>query len=67
MILLDTHAWLWWAADHDKLPARLRRWLAAERQLGISAMSCWEAAMLIRHGCLIAPGALSRAGVAVAR
>lgn len=52
MILLDTHAWLWWAADHDKLPARLRRRLAAERQLGISAMSCWEAAMLIRHGRL---------------
>ena len=58
MILLDTHAWLWWAGDHQKLPARLRRRLAAERQLGISAMSCWEAAMLIRRGRLeLAPDA----------
>lgn len=52
MILLDTHAWLWWAGDHSKLPARLRKRLAAERALAISAVSCWEAAMLIRHGRL---------------
>ncbi|MGH7893392.1 MAG: PIN domain-containing protein [Candidatus Binatia bacterium] len=53
-----THAWLWWAGDHDKLPARLRRRLGAERQLGVSAMSCWEAAMRIRHGRLeLAPDA----------
>ena len=49
MILLDTHAWLWWAGDHSKLSARLRRRLGAERALAISAVSCWEAAMLVRH------------------
>lgn len=58
MILLDTHAWLWWAGDHSKLSARLRRRLAAERALAISAVSCWEAAMLVRHGRLeLAPDA----------
>jgi len=58
VILLDTHAWLWWAGDHSKLPTRLRKRLAAERALAISAVSCWEAAMLIRHGRLeLAPDA----------
>ena len=62
MILLDTHAWLWWAGDHAKLPPRLRRRLGAERALAISAMSCWEAAMLIQRGRLeLAPDA--RAGI----
>lgn len=58
MILLDTHAWLWWAGDHSKLPARLRRRLAVERVLAISAVSCWEATRLVRHGRLeLAPDA----------
>jgi PIN domain nuclease of toxin-antitoxin system len=62
VILLDTHAWLWWAGDHAKLPPRLRRRLSAERALAISAMSCWEAAMLIQRGRLeLAPDA--RAGI----
>jgi PIN domain nuclease of toxin-antitoxin system len=58
VILLDTHAWLWWAGDHAKLPVRLRRRLAAERALAISAVSCWEVGMLVRHGRLeLAPDA----------
>jgi PIN domain nuclease of toxin-antitoxin system len=58
VILLDTHTWLWWAGDHSKLPARLLRRLAAERALAISAVSCWEAATLVRHGRLeLAPDA----------
>ncbi len=52
MIVLDTHTWLWWAGDHERLPARLRRGLAAEEDLVISAISCWEAAMLIERGRL---------------
>ena len=58
MILLDTHAWLWWAGDHGKLSASLRRRLTDAPVLGISAISCWEAAMLIEHGRLqLAPDA----------
>lgn len=58
MIVLDTHAWLWWAGDHSKLPPRLRRRLADAPVLAISAISCWEAAMLIERGRLqLAPDA----------
>lgn len=62
MIVLDTHAWLWWAGDHGKLPPRLRRRLAEAPALAISAISCWEVAMLIERGRLeLAPDA--RAGI----
>jgi PIN domain nuclease of toxin-antitoxin system len=60
VILLDTHAWLWWAGDHSKLSVKLRRRLDHESALAISAISCWEAAMLIEHGRLrLAPDARS--------
>jgi PIN domain nuclease of toxin-antitoxin system len=60
VIVLDTHAWLWWAGDHERLPPRLRRRLAADDDLVISAISCWEAAMLVERGRLtLAPDARS--------
>ena len=52
MIVLDTHAWLWWAGDHSRLPLRLRRRLSGDDELVISAISCWEAAMLVERGRL---------------
>ena len=52
MIVLDTHAWLWWAADRAKLPPKLRRRLGAEANLAVSAISCWEVAMLVARGRL---------------
>lgn len=52
MILLDTHAWLWWAADRPKLSRAARQRLAREREVAISAISAWEAAMLVRKGRL---------------
>jgi PIN domain nuclease of toxin-antitoxin system len=58
VIVLDTHTWLWWAGDHARLPPRLRRRLEAEPDLVVSAISCWEAAMLIERGRLtLAPDA----------
>src|SRR4029450_3855374 len=60
VIVLDTHAWLWWAGDHERLPRRLRRRLAADDDLVISAIDCWEAAMLVQRGRLtLAPDARS--------
>lgn len=53
VILLDTHAWLWWAGDPMKLSSRARTRIEAERDLGISAISCWEVGMLIQHGRLL--------------
>ena len=52
MIVLDTHAWLWWAAARVKLPRKVQRRLAAERDLAVSAISCWELGMLIERGRL---------------
>jgi PIN domain nuclease of toxin-antitoxin system len=52
VILLDTHAWLWWAGDRPKIPARVRRRLEREPDLAISAISCWEVGMLAERGRL---------------
>ncbi len=54
MILLDTHIWIWWV---DRRP-RLKEWQKQiiqeneERGLGISTISCWEAAKLVEIGKL---------------
>lgn len=50
--MLDTHAWLWWAADPSKIPPRTRRRIGAARDLVVSAISCWEIAMLVERGRL---------------
>ena len=50
MILLDTHAWLWWASSPAMLSPRARRAMQRETRLGVSVMSCWEAAMLAHRG-----------------
>jgi PIN domain nuclease of toxin-antitoxin system len=52
VILLDTHAWLWWAADRAKLSPKVRRRLGSERDLAVSAISCWEVGMLVERGRL---------------
>ncbi len=52
MIVLDTHAWIWWAAESDALPSRLRKQISAESEIGISVLSCWEVAMLVAKGRL---------------
>ena len=55
MILLDTHAWLWWLGDPGLLsgPAR-ERIASAERDatVAVSAISAWEAAVLVKKGRL---------------
>lgn len=52
MIVLDTHAWIWWAAGDPALSPRARRAIRAERRVGVSAISPWEVAMLVAHGRL---------------
>ncbi|MBI3185494.1 MAG: type II toxin-antitoxin system VapC family toxin [Myxococcales bacterium] len=52
MIILDTHAWVWWASGSGKLSAKARRAIDQAEQLGVSAISCWEVAMLVEHGRL---------------
>ena len=52
MILLDTHAWIWWAAKSRQLSASARQAIAGEARVGLAAISVWEAAMLVEKGRL---------------
>ena len=50
MLVLDTHAWIWWAADKPKLSRKARAAIEAERSLAISDISLWEVATLCELG-----------------
>jgi len=54
--LLDTHVWLWWLSDASVLSAAARARIAqAERDatVAVSAISAWEAAMLVMKRRLV--------------
>lgn len=47
MILLDTHAWIPWVAeDYHFLSKAAIKAIKKAESLGVSAISCWEVAML---------------------
>lgn len=51
MILLDTHALIWWIGDMDKIPPKARQAIQNEvkkGQLGVSSISIWEICMLVK-------------------
>lgn len=51
--LLDTHAWLWWLTDDEKLSPRARELIGNEAsELLVSAASLWEVATKHRLGKL---------------
>lgn len=50
MIVLDTHAWIWWRADADRLSARAARAIDEADRIGVSSISVWELGMLVRRG-----------------
>lgn len=55
MIVLDTHALVWWAAGDSQLSRAAREAIEAEAQDGeilVSAISAWEVAMLAKAGRL---------------
>ena len=55
-LLLDTHAFLWWLAGHDRLPAVARRAIGDElNDKLVSAATAWEITTKCRLGKL--PGA----------
>lgn len=48
MILLDTHAWLFWVDDTlGNLSKRASIKIQEAESLGVSIISCWEIAMLV--------------------
>ena len=57
MIVLDTHAWVWWTTDPDSLSEAQRQAIARNEddRIGVSAFSCWEVAKLCEYGRLDLP------------
>ncbi len=57
MILLDTHAWVWWVHGEERLsPNQLNAIQENESDtIGVSAISCWEVAKLVERGRLELP------------
>ena len=50
MIVLDTHAWLWWVSEPGKLSRLARQRIAAARMIGIPAICCFEVATAVVLG-----------------
>jgi len=51
-LLLDTHALIWWAADHSGLSDRARRGIVQSPEVFVSAASAWEMAIKVSLGRL---------------
>jgi PIN domain nuclease of toxin-antitoxin system len=57
--LLDTHAFLWWLLDEDRLGRRARRILGDSRNVLLwSVASSWELAIKVGLGKVRVPGRL---------
>ena len=55
MIVLDTHAWLWWLSSPAHLSPAARKAVdhaVAEGEIAISSISAWEVAVLVKKGRL---------------
>jgi PIN domain nuclease of toxin-antitoxin system len=50
MIVLDTHAWLWWVSKPSSLNRTARSRIDRETRIGVSAISCLEVATLVAKG-----------------
>jgi PIN domain nuclease of toxin-antitoxin system len=46
MIILDTHAWIWWTSESTNLSEKAAATIKNASQIGIPAICCWELAML---------------------
>ena len=55
MIVLDTHAWVWWLGNPRRLSPRARKAIAQAMDQGsvhVSSISTWEVALLVERGRL---------------
>ncbi|MDQ3722410.1 MAG: type II toxin-antitoxin system VapC family toxin [Actinomycetota bacterium] len=50
MIVLDTHVWLWWVAQPDRLSSRARQAIDDASRIGVCTLSALEVAMLAVRG-----------------
>ena len=61
MIVLDTHAWVWWTNDPGRLSETQRQAISSNEAdtIGVSVITCWEIAKLCEYGRLELPVELS--------
>jgi PIN domain nuclease of toxin-antitoxin system len=52
LIVLDTHAWVWWTGETGDLSPAAARAISEAEQIGVCTISCWEVAMLVARGRL---------------
>jgi len=52
VIVLDTHAWVWWLTKPEKLGKRAAQAIRKADRVGIPAISVWEVAMKAEAGKL---------------
>ncbi|HEY2291201.1 MAG TPA: type II toxin-antitoxin system VapC family toxin [Thermoanaerobaculia bacterium] len=55
MIVLDTHAWVWWVASPERLSPSAKQRIDDEAEktpILISSISAWEVALLVKKGRL---------------
>ena len=50
MIVLDTHAWLWWQTAAEKLSSRAQAEIAGADRIGVCTISCYELARASARG-----------------
>jgi PIN domain nuclease of toxin-antitoxin system len=50
LIVLDTHAWLWWCAAPDRLSRAAHDAIERAPRAGVCTLSAWEIAMLATRG-----------------
>jgi PIN domain nuclease of toxin-antitoxin system len=60
-LLLDTHCWLWWLSEPQKLTSSMLEAISnSENELFLSVASIWEIAIKVGIGKLTIPQSLSR-------
>ena len=52
LIVLDTHAWVWYASEDPQLSRQAKARIRRASALGVHPVSCWEVAMLAYSGRL---------------
>lgn len=60
MIVLDTHAWIWWVDDHPRLNPSVRDRIDLEDDVRICAISLLEISTAVSLGRLALPGGFHR-------
>jgi PIN domain nuclease of toxin-antitoxin system len=52
VIVLDTHVWIWWVSEPEKLSLAARKALEGSKRSGICPISCWEISTKVAVGKL---------------